>query len=428
MNWAINPVSKLAGTIEVQPDKSITHRAIMIASIAEGDSAIKNYLPADDCMRTLGAFEKMGIKADREARVLRIKGAGLRGLKKPAGAIDAGNSGTTVRLMSGILAGQNFSSEFVGDESLSRRPMKRIIEPLSKMGAKIESKDGNYLPLRMTGAGNLKSIEYSSDIASAQVKSCVLFAGMYASGTTTFTEPEKSRDHTERMLKVSGAKIIETGLAVQIEGPAKLKAVEMTVPGDISSAAFFFAAGLLAKNSSLTVSNVGINPTRDGILDIMRRMGAKLGLTDKKTASGEPVAAVSVESSKLKAVEIGKELIPRLIDELPVIALLATQAEGTTVISGARELRVKESDRIETVASELKKMGANITVKEDGFIIQGPVKLKGSIVKSHADHRIAMMLAVAGSIAEGRTTVEGVECVDTSFPGFYELLTGISRK
>ena len=426
MDWHIKPVTGLHGEVTVPADKSITHRAVMIAALAEGESVIGNYLPADDCMRTVSAFESLGVTVKKTDTVLRVFGAGLRGLKAPSGAIDAGNSGTTVRLMSGILAGQDFSTKITGDESLMRRPMKRIIVPLERMGAAITARDGNFLPLEIKGKSRIKPIRYLSPVASAQVKSSILFAGLYAEGTTVVEEPLKSRDHTERMLLAAGADIRTEGCAVSLKGPARLAPQRITVPGDVSSAAFFLVAGSIVPGAALTLLNVGVNPTRDGIIEVLEKMNADLRFLRRFDVSGEPAADIEVRNAKLGAVEVTRELMPRLIDEVPALVLAATQASGTTVISGAGELRVKESDRLKTVSSELGRMGADITETEDGLIIRGPVKLRGAEVESHGDHRVAMTLAVAGLIAEGETVIRNVDCVSTSFPGFMSTLSGVS--
>lgn len=418
MDWIIRPTTKLQGIVLAPPDKSITHRAIMFASLAGGVSTIENYLPSDDCLATLKAFEAMGVRIERSPSRLKIHGVGLKGLKAPSGPIDAGNSGTTVRLLSGILAGQDFSVRIIGDESLSRRPMKRIIEPLQRMGARITAREENFLPLEIQGTPKLKPILYVSPVPSAQVKSCVILAGIQAKGTTSLQEPVKSRDHTERMLAAQGAKITSGKFSITVRGPSTLHPLSIKIPGDISSAAFFLVASTLMTGSRVSIFNMGINPTRDGILEVLRKMGAHITAQKTYEASGEPVADFLVESAKLKGVTITGEMIPRLVDEIPILALAATQADGTTVISGARELRVKESDRLKTIATELNKMGARIREKEDGLVIEGPTPLFGREVESYGDHRIAMTLAIAGLIAKGDTKVKNTSCVDTSFPGF----------
>lgn len=423
----INKVSKLEGTITVPADKSITHRAIMLSSLAEGKSYVKNYLKSDDCLMTMNAFKQMGVTIEQKENSLIINGAGINGLKNPGKEIYAGNSGTTTRLLSGVLAGQNFLSTITGDDSLSKRPMKRVIEPLSLMGANIKAKENNFLPMTISPCGTLKSIDYTSPVASAQVKSCILFAGLYADGTTTVSEPIKSRDHSEKMFKTFGADISVDGLKVSIKHCDKLYAQEVTVPCDISSAAFFIVAGLIVPNSTIKILNVNINKTRDGILTVLKNMGANIVLDNIRTVSGEDVADIEVKTSKLVSTSFGKEIVPSLIDEIPIIVLGATQSEGQTIISGAKELKVKESNRIHSVASQLNKMGANIQETDDGFIINGPTKLKGTVVDSFDDHRIAMMLSVAGLIADGQTEILKSDCVKISFENFYEVLKSISK-
>ena len=423
----INKVSNLNGTIVVPADKSITHRAIMLSAVAEGKSFINNYLKSDDCLMTLNAFKQMGVQIEQKENSLIVEGVGINGLKNPIKEIYAGNSGTTTRLLSGVLAGQKFSSTISGDASLSKRPMKRVIEPLSLMGVDIIAKEDNFLPMTITPKGNLKAINYISKVASAQVKSCILFAGLYADGITTVTEPIKSRDHSERMFKTFGADISVNNLSVSIKKCNKLYSQEVTVPCDISSAAFFIVAGLIVPNSNIRILNVNINKTRDGILTVLKNMGADIVLNNVKDVSGEPVADIEIKTSKLCSTSFGKETVPSLIDEIPIIVLAATQAEGKTVISGAKELKVKESNRIHAVASQLNKMGANIEETDDGFIINGPTKLKGATVESFDDHRIAMMLSVAGLIAEGETEIINSDCVKISFANFYEVLKEICR-
>ena len=423
----INKVSKLNGIITVPADKSITHRAIMLSSLATGKSYINNYLKSDDCLMTMNAFKQMGVNIEQAENSLTITGAGISGLKNPVKEIYAGNSGTTTRLLSGVLAGQNFSSTITGDASLSKRPMKRVIEPLSLMGANITAKENNFLPMTISPKENLKAISYTSPVASAQVKSCILFAGLYADGTTTVTEPIKSRDHSERMFKTFGADISVDGLSVSVKKCNGLYAQEVTVPCDISSAAFFIVAGLIVPNSNIKILNVNINKTRDGILTVLKSMGADIVLDNVRTVSGEDVADIEIKTSRLNSTSFGKEIVPSLIDEIPIIVLAATQAEGQTVISGAKELKVKESDRIHSVASQLNKMGADIKETDDGFIINGPTKLKGATVDSFDDHRIAMMLSIAGLTAEGETEILNSDCVKISFANFYEVLKKICK-
>ena len=423
----INKVSKLNGTIVVPADKSITHRAIMLSALADGKSVINNYLKSDDFLMTLNAFKQMGVQIEQKENSLIIEGAGINGLKNPVKEIYAGNSGTTTRLLSGVLAGQKFSSTISGDASLSKRPMKRVIEPLSLMGVDIVAKENNFLPMTITPGENLKAINYISPVASAQVKSCILFAGLYADGITTVAEPIKSRDHSERMFKTFGADITVNDLSVSVKKCDKLYSQEVTVPCDISSAAFFIVAGLIVPDTNIKILNVNINKTRDGILTVLKNMGANIVLDNVKDVSGEPVADIEITTSKLNSTSFGKETVPSLIDEIPIIVLAATQAEGKTVISGAKELKVKESNRIHAVASQLNKMGADIEETDDGFIVNGPTKLKGATVESFDDHRIAMMLSVAGLIAEGETEIVNSDCVKISFANFYEVLEKICK-
>lgn len=423
----INKISKLSGTITVPSDKSITHRAIMLSSIAHGKSYINNYLKSDDCLMTLNAFKQMGVKVEEKQDGLVIDGVGLKGLKKTGKEIYAGNSGTTTRLISGILAGQTFSSTIVGDDSLSKRPMKRIIEPLSLMGVDIKARQDNFMPLTINANGKIKSIDYVSNVASAQVKSCLLFAGLYADNITKITEPLKSRDHSEKMLKVFGADIFVDGLSVSIKHCDKLYSQEITVPGDISSAAFFIVAGLVVPNSNIKILNVNINKTRDGIIEVLQNMGANIILNNVRTVSGEEVADIEVKTSNLNSTNIDSNIVPKLIDEIPAIVFAATQAQGKTIISGAGELKIKESNRIHSVASQLNKMGANIIETDDGFIINGPTKLKSAQVESFNDHRIAMMLSTAGLIADGQTEILKSSCINVSFSNFYEVLKQICK-
>lgn len=417
-------VKKITCEIEVSQDKSISHRALIISSITDGPSRIKNFLRADDCISTMNCLKNLGVDISEKNNEIIVKGTGLK-LKESSKVLDAGNSGTTVRLLSGILAGQNFTAKITGDESLSKRPMKRIIEPLEKMGARLKSNDG-YLPLEIEGA-NLKPVNYESKIPSAQVKSCVLFAGLYAEGNTSFTEPLKSRDHTERMLKKFGAEVSIIKNTVSVKGIAKLHPAEVCIPGDISAAAFFIVAATIVKNSGLRIKNVGINPTRTGIIDVLKRMGADISIENEKANAGEPVADVIVKSAELKSTEIGKNEIPLLIDEIPIITVAATQAEGITKITGAGELRVKETDRLKAVSSELKKMGADIEELEDGLIIKGPTKLKGAKLDSYNDHRIAMSLSIASLVAWGNTEIKDFECVNISFPNFWHTFEKITK-
>ncbi|MCL2144145.1 MAG: 3-phosphoshikimate 1-carboxyvinyltransferase [Endomicrobia bacterium] len=427
MEIKLKKVDKIEGVIGVPADKSITHRAVMLSSLAEGDSVIENYLPSDDCIRTMEAFKQMGAEIMAEGDTLFVKGAGLK-LQKPQKEIYAGNSGTTARILAGILAGQNFASVITGDESLSKRPMKRVIDPLSEMGAEIGSENGS-LPLKIKGKVPLKAIKYESNKSTAQVKSAVMFAGLYADGAITYIEPVKSRDHTERMMRAFGAKVETSGNAVTIYPAEKLIANEVCISGDISSAAFFIAAALIVPDSELTIKNVGINPTRDGIIEVLKKMGAEITLKNVEDVSGEPVADIKVKYSKLKATDVDAGLIPRMIDEIPIFALIAAQAEGITRITGAKELRVKESDRITAIRTQFEKLGIEIEELEDGLIINGHpgYELCGAAVESFGDHRIAMTLAVASLIAGGEMIIKDADCVNISFPDFYERLKSVCR-
>ncbi|MDR3257120.1 MAG: 3-phosphoshikimate 1-carboxyvinyltransferase [Endomicrobium sp.] len=430
MEIKLKKTDAISGVIEVPADKSITHRAIMLSSLAEGNSVVRNYLPSDDCNRTIEAFRQMGAEIKIDNGKLYIKGAGLSLAKPQVGKynIYAGNSGTTTRLLSGILAGQNFETVITGDDSLSKRPMQRIIDPLLKMGAEIKSTNG-LLPLIINGKRPLKSINYESDKSTAQVKSAVLFAGLYADGVTTYSEPVRSRDHSERMLKAFGADIKVNGNSVAIYPAKKLNAQDMTIPGDISSAAFFIAAALIVPSSNLTIKNVGINPTRDGLIEVLKQMGADITLSNIREVSQEAICDIVVKYSKLKAINIDASLVPRMIDEIPVFVLIATQAQGITKISGAKELKIKETDRIEAVASQFKKLGAQVEALEDGFMINGnnEVSLTGTLLDSFEDHRIAMTLAIASLIASGETIIKDSHCVNISFPGFYRVLKNICK-
>ena len=426
----------LSGEITPPPDKSISHRAIMLSSIAEGKSIVRNFLRAEDPLSTLGAFRQMGIdiKCSSQFSVLGsqdneivIHGRGLTGLTEPGDVIDCGNSGTTMRLLSGALAGQDFSTTLTGDASLRSRPMQRIIRPLTEMGAVIESEKGGYPPLRIRG-GQLKPITYKSPVASAQVKSAIMLAGLYCNGTTTVIEPGRSRDHTERMLRAMGAEIDIKNLEVSIKGRATLNPLDMTVPGDISSAAFFIVAGLLVPHSEILIKNTGVNPTRTGLIDILEMMGADIRLENERVVSGEPVADLNVKHSRLKGIDIGGDPVLKAIDEFPVICIAAAKAEGKTKITGAKELRVKESDRIATMAAELRKMNVDVEELADGLIIEGREKLRAAVIQSHGDHRVAMSMAIAALAAQGETTIEDAGCIDTSFPGFIKMLESLERK
>ncbi len=416
----------LRGEITTPPDKSISHRAVMLSSIAEGKGIIRNFLHAEDPLSTLNAFRQMGIDIKIQDNEIEVNGRGLTGLREPPGVIECGNSGTTMRLLSGVLAAQPFSTTLTGDASLRSRPMQRIIRPLAQMGADIISEEGGYPPLVISGH-RLKPIMYNSPVASAQVKSAILLAGLYTDGITTVTEPGKSRDHTERMLKAMGAEMVLKELCVSVKGRASLKPLDMSVPGDLSSAAFFIVAGLLIPGSEILIRNTGINPTRTGLIYILKKMGADIMLENEREVSGEPVADLIVKHSCLKGVEIGGDLVLKAIDEFPVLCVAASKAEGRTRITGAAELRVKESDRISVMAAELGKMKVNIKELDDGLIIEGRERLDSAVIQSHGDHRIAMSMAIAGLAAEGETLIEDAGCVDTSFPGFMNMLEALQQ-
>lgn len=411
-------ISGLSGEVNVPGDKSISHRAVMFGALAKGKTQITGFLRGADCLSTISCFRQLGISIEENADRILVEGKGLHGLSAPADVLDTGNSGTTTRLISGILAGQKFTSVLNGDASIQKRPMKRIMTPLSQMGASIRSLRGNdCAPLEITGRA-LHGISYLSPVASAQVKSAILLAGLYADGETSVTEPAVSRNHTELMLKSFGADVRTEGLTAAIQPEPALHGMDILVPGDISSAAYFIAAGCLVPNAEILIRNVGINPTRDGILRVAKEMGADITLLNEKN-TGEPVADLLVRSSRLHGITIGGDIIPTLIDELPVIAVMAAAAEGTTVIKDAAELKVKESDRIAVVTENLSAMGCDITAAEDGMIIHGGHELHGAVIDSHSDHRIAMSFAVAAMIADGETEIRDADCVRISYPDFY---------
>ncbi|WP_028243658.1 3-phosphoshikimate 1-carboxyvinyltransferase [Pseudobutyrivibrio ruminis] len=419
---AITKVKSLKGEITVPGDKSISHRGVMFGAISDGITELNGFLDGADCRSTISCFRAMGIDISQEKDHVIIHGKGLHGLNAPANMLDVGNSGTTTRLISGILAGQPFVSSLNGDASIQKRPMGRIITPLSEMGAYIRSlKDNGCAPLEM-GGKQLHSIHYDSPVASAQVKSCVLLAGLYADGITSVTEPVVSRNHTELMLSGFGADIKSEGLTASIVGNPKLLGQKIAVPGDISSAAYFIAAGLICDNADLLIKNVNTNPTRAGIIKVAKDMGGKLELLNERIVSGEPVADIHVCTSSLHGCEISGDIIPTLIDELPVIAVMASAATGTTIIKDAAELKVKESDRIATVTENLKAMGADVTATDDGMIIVGGKELQGTTIKTYKDHRIAMAFAVAGLIANGKTDFDDEKCPVISYPNFFETL------
>lgn len=415
----IKKLTNLHGEITVPGDKSISHRAVMFGSLAKGTTRITHFLEGADCLSTISCFRKMGIDIENNNGEILVHGKGLRGLSSPTDILDVGNSGTTTRLISGILAGQNFVSELTGDDSIQSRPMKRIMTPLLSMGADITSiKGNNCVPLRIAGHP-LKAIHYDSPVASAQMKSCVLLAGMYSDGVTSVTEPVLSRNHTEIMLNYFGAQVTSEGTTASIVPEPSLHAREITVPGDISSAAYFIAAGLLVPGSEILLKNVGINPTRDGLLRVCKDMGADITMLNVNM-DGEPTADLLVRTSSLHGTTVGGEIIPTLIDEIPMIAVMAAFAEGTTIIKDAKELKVKESDRILVMAENLSRMGADITPTDDGMIIHGGKPLHGAVIDSYLDHRVAMSFAIAGLLCDGPLSIKGGDCVKISYPEFYE--------
>lgn len=421
---AMGKVTALRGEVAVPPDKSISHRAAIFAALAQGKSRVRNFLRAEDPLSTVAVLRHLGVSIDEgEDAELHISGKGLHGVLEATDVLDCRNSGTTMRLMAGVLAGNDFFSVLTGDDSLRKRPMARVIRPLSEMGARISARSGDRFPPVAIRGGGLRGLRYAMPVASAQVKSCLLLAGLYAGGVTSVTEPFLSRDHTERMLRAMGAPLTSEGLTVEVKGGARLEPLDITVPSDFSSAAFFIAASLLVPGSDVLIRGVGVNPTRCGFLDVVRRMGAQVELRDLRDMSGEPVADILCRSAPhLAAARIDGAMIPAIIDEFPILCVLATQAEGVTEIRGAEELRVKESDRIQAMASELRAMGAELEEYPDGIAIRGRTGLRGAPVESHGDHRIAMALSVASLVAEGTTVLNGVSCVGVSFPGFYEAL------
>lgn len=420
--------SSLRGTLTVPGDKSVSHRSVMFGALAEGLTEVTHFLPGADCLSTISCFRQMGVDIQQNGSHVLIRGKGLHGLTAPEQILDAGNSGTTVRLLSGILAGQSFASTITGDASIQKRPMKRIMTPLHQMGASIDSVRGNgCAPLSIQGQ-HLRGIHYQSPVASAQVKSCVLLAGMYADDTTRVTEPAISRDHSERMLSYFGAEISSEGLTASIRPEPQLFGRSIQVPGDISSAAYFIAAALIVPDSEVLLKNVGVNPTRDGMLRICRDMGADITVVSENTEGPEPCADLLVRSSSLHGTVIEGDIIPTLIDELPVIAVLAAYASGTTVIKDAAELKVKESDRIAVMTENLSRMGVDVTPADDGMTICGGAPVHGAVISPHMDHRIAMSFAVAALGAEGDTDILEPECVRISYPSFFEDLDSLIQK
>jgi len=420
--------TSLKGEVTVPGDKSVSHRAVMFGSIASGTTEIHGFLQGADCLSTISCFSKMGIKIENNIDTVIVHGKGLNGLQAPNEILDCGNSGTTTRLISGILAPQPFTVNLTGDESIQQRPMGRIIEPLNEMGANIISEKGNdCAPLIINGT-KLHGIHYYSKVASAQVKSAILLAGLYAEGETKVTEPALSRNHTELMLKYFGANIKSDKTTATISAVSELFGNKVVVPGDISSAAYFIVAGIIIPNSEILIKNVGINPTRDGIIQVCQNMGADISIINEQTNTAEPTADILVRTSSLKGCDIGGDIIPTLIDELPIIAVLACFANGKTTIRDAAELKVKESNRIEVMVKNLSAMGAKIYETDDGMVIEGGASLHGTVIDSHLDHRIAMSFAVAGLIADGTTEIIGADCVKISYPLFYEDLKSITNK
>ncbi|GIV78275.1 3-phosphoshikimate 1-carboxyvinyltransferase [Litorilinea aerophila] len=418
---------RLTGRCHVPGDKSISHRAVMFASIAEGVSKISNFLDGGDCRSTVAVMRGLGVQIDEVAPTeLVVHGRGLDGLQEPEDVLDCGNSGTTIRLLTGLLAGQPFSSFLNGTAQIRRRPMDRIVQPLRRMGATIMGRqDGRYAPLGIA-PGRLRAFEYDMPVASAQVKSCLLLAGLYAQGLTVIRQPGPARDHTERMLQAMGAPIAVYGNTVHSERPSSpLQPLELTVPGDISSAAFLLAAASIVPDSRITITGVGVNPTRTGFVEALQEMGVRIEFQNPREQSGEPVADLEVQYGELRGATFGGQQIVTMIDELPTLAVVATQAHGRTVVKDAGELRVKETDRIATTVSELRKMGARIEPTPDGFIIDGPTRLMGGTVESHGDHRLAMAMTVAALAAQGPTTVYGAEVTADSFPGFEATLQAL---
>ena len=412
----IQKIKKAVGQIKVPGDKSISHRAVMLGSLANGVTEISGFLKGADCLSTIDCFRKMGIDIDINGENVTVHGNGLRGLLKPDEMLYTGNSGTTTRLLCGILAGQNFDTSITGDASIQKRPMGRVVQPLSMMGAKIENE---YCPLYITGT-KLHGIDYKMPVASAQVKTAIILAGLYADGETVIHEIEKSRDHTELMLSAMGADLTVYNLDITVKPTNDLTAVNVDVPGDISSAAFFLVLGAIMPNSQITVTNVGINPTRTGIIDVLKDMGADITLENVHTSAGETVADITVRSSSLKGTTVGGDIIPRLIDELPIIAVAAVFADGQTVIKDAQELKVKETNRIRAVVDEFNKCGIDITETDDGMIINGGKSIHGADFKTYGDHRMAMSLTVLAQLADGESTLDDSDCACVSYPTFFD--------
>lgn len=430
MNKEIKPTKGLRGEITVPGDKSISHRSVMLGAIAKGTTHISGFLTGADCLSTIACFKKLGIDIEVDGTNVTVHGKGLHGLTATSETLDVGNSGTTLRLMSGLLSAQPFSCHITGDSSIQKRPMGRIADPIKLMGGKlISDKSGEKITAPLTIEGTkLNSINYTLPVASAQVKSALILAGMYADGKTRITEPEITRDHTEIMLNYLGADIKKDGNTIIVNPVEELTSRDISVPGDISSAAYFIAAALICPDSEITIKNVGVNPTRTGIVDALISMGANIKLKNERTVCGEKVADIVAKTSKLHGTVIRGNIIPKLIDEIPVIAAVACFAEGETIIADAEELKVKESNRIKTTATEINRMGGNITETDDGMIIKGTGNLHGAICKSYNDHRIAMSVAVAALTADGNTEIKNAECSNISFPNFYKLFDSLRKE
>jgi 3-phosphoshikimate 1-carboxyvinyltransferase len=423
------PQPPLSGEVRVPGDKSISHRALILGAIASGTTRVRNFLPANDCLATLRAVRALGVEVEQVSPdELLVHGVGLRGLREPSEPIECGGSGTTMRLLAGLLAGQPFDSVLAGNAQLSRRPMDRVVIPLREMGATITGRDGGRLaPLSISGS-RLGGTTYRLPVASAQVKSALLLAGLFAEGITTLEEPLPTRDHTERMLAAMGVEVESRQGAVSVRPPSQLRQLDLCVPGDISSAAFLLVAASIVPDSRIALPRVGVNPGRTGILRALARMGSHVVLHNERLEGGEPVADLEASYTPLRGIAVGPEEVPNMIDELPILAVAATQARGVTEIRGAAELRVKETDRIATTVEELSRMGAKIEALPDGFRVKGPTQLRGAVVSSHGDHRLAMALAVAGLVADGETVVQDAECAQDSFPGFESALASLASE
>ena len=419
INFRIEPSNSIIGKVNIPGDKSISHRAIILAAIADGESRIKNFLQGEDTLATIRVFQKMGVNIKNDGDIIIVKGVGLHGLRAENPTLDFGNSGTSVRLLSGLLSAQNFSSQLIGDESLMKRPMSRIINPLQKMNAKINCTDLGTLPIKIEGGQKIEGIEYELPIFSAQLKSCLLLAGLYAEGTTKIIENTATRDHTERMLANFSHSVIKKGNQISIKKADRLIGCEIIVPGDFSSAAYFIVAAILTPNSNIILENVGVNPTRNAMIKIMKLMGADVELKNERLESGEPVATIYAKTSKLIGIDIPEELVPVAIDELPIILVAAACAKGKTKLSGAAELRVKESDRIQSMLDGFISLGIKVKALEDGMIIEGG-QYNGGVINSNDDHRIAMAFSIAGIIAKAPIIINSCKNVATSFPEFVD--------